>query len=135
MTDTIAAIDAPVAAPADAPKPAAAAPVKATEAPPLTAYALRFKQKRPEVNLYITTLRVKDLLGRFQSDTCGDETSGYQRPVTPSRLRQLSTYLRDEEGMLPTSILLCIRQPHTAVFESELHGEREGRDGHANDLV
>ncbi len=90
-------------------------------APPgqtLTAFALRFRQKRPDVNLYVTALPLRELLGRFQADTYrSDNRGGYQRPLTPSRLRQLSAYMRLEEGMLPTSILLCIRQPHRASFE------------------
>src|SRR3990172_263686 len=85
---------------------------------PFGAFAIRFRQKRPDVNLYVTALPVKELLGRFTSDTYrSDNPSGYQRPVTPSRVRQVSSYLRAEEGMLPTSIVLCIRQPHRALFE------------------
>jgi DGQHR domain-containing protein len=96
----------------------------------LVAYAIRFRQKRQDVNLYVTTLRVKDLLGRFQSDTCEDENpNGYQRPVTSSRLRQLSSYMRDEEGMLPTSILLCIRQPHQASFDPNVEANGKGESG------
>lgn len=91
---------------------------KSHEARPLSAFAIRFRQKRPDVNLYVTALPVKDLLGRYTSDTYrSDNPSGYQRQVTPSRVRQMSTYLRAEEGMLPTSIVLCIRQPHRAQFE------------------
>jgi DGQHR domain-containing protein len=87
-------------------------------AKPLAAFAIRFRQKRPDVNLYVTALPVKELLGRFTSDTYrADNPSGYQRSVTPSRVRQVSSYLRAEEGMLPTSIVLCIRQPHRAQFE------------------
>ncbi len=84
----------------------------------LRAFALRFRQKRPDVNLFVTALPLRDLLGRFRADTYRLENpGGYQRPVTPSRLRQLSSYMRVEEGMLPTSILLCIRQPERASFE------------------
>lgn len=84
----------------------------------LQAHALRFRQKRPDVSLYVTSLPLKELLGRFKADTyASDNPRGYQRPVTPSRLRQLSSYMRNEEGMLPTSILLCIRQPHRARFD------------------
>ncbi|HEY5638745.1 MAG TPA: DGQHR domain-containing protein [Dehalococcoidia bacterium] len=86
---------------------------------PLTAPAVRFRQKRPDVNLYVTAVSVKDLLGRFDSDTySSDNPSGYQRPVTPSRLRKISHYVREEEGTLPTSVVLCVRQPHRARFES-----------------
>jgi DGQHR domain-containing protein len=86
----------------------------------LRASALRFRQKRPDVNLYVTALRLRDLLGRFRSDTYSrDNPGGYQRPVAPARLRQLSGYMREEEGMLPTSILLCIRRPDRASFEPQ----------------
>ncbi|HVP05061.1 MAG TPA: DGQHR domain-containing protein [Dehalococcoidia bacterium] len=102
----------------------------AAHAGALVAHAIRFRQKRPDVNLYVTTLRLKDLLGRFHSDTCEDENpNGYQRPVTSSRLRQLSSYMRDEEGMLPTSILLCIRQPHQGLFEPHVEANGKGEYG------
>jgi DGQHR domain-containing protein len=100
------------------------------KAEPLTSYAIRFRQKRPDVTLYITTLRLGDMLGHFESDTYAAENpDGYQRPVTPSRLRHLSTYLRNEEGMLPTSILLCIRQPHRATFEPNSEANGKGETG------
>lgn len=84
---------------------------------PLVTSAIRFHQKRPDVTLYVTTLTLGDLLGRFFSDTYAtDNPRGYQRPVAKSRLRQVSEYVRSEEGLLPTSILLCIRQPHSASF-------------------
>lgn len=85
----------------------------------LRTFALRFRQKRPDVNLYSAVVPLKDLLGRSRPDTYRhDNREGYQRPLTPSRLRQVSTYLRDEEGVLPTSLLLCIRQPDHASFEA-----------------
>src|SRR3990170_8599644 len=84
----------------------------------LRTFALRFRQKRPDVNLYSVVLPLKDLLGRSHPDTYRhDNREGYQRPLTLSRLRQVSTYLREEEGVLPTSLLLCIRQPDHASFE------------------
>src|SRR5439155_1396969 len=85
----------------------------------IRAFAVRFRQKRPDVNLYVTALSVKDLLGRFESDTYrSDNPAGYQRAVGASRVRSLSAYMRSEEGMLPTSILLCIRQPGRGEFEA-----------------
>jgi len=85
----------------------------------LRTFALRFRQKRPDVNLYSAVVPLKDLLGRSLPDTYRhDNREGYQRPLTPSRLRQVSTYLREEEGVLPTSLLLCIRQPDHASFEA-----------------
>jgi len=84
----------------------------------LSTFALRFRQKRPDVNLYSAVVPLKELLGRSLPDTYRhDNREGYQRPLTPSRLRQVSTYLREEEGVLPTSLLLCIRQPDHASFE------------------
>jgi DGQHR domain-containing protein len=106
------------------------APARAKETAPLTAYAIRFRQKRPDVNMYVTTLKLGDLLGRFTSDTyAASNPRGYQRPVTASRLRSLSTYMRNEEGMLPTSILLCIRQPHQARFEPNSEANGKGETG------
>ncbi len=96
----------------------------------LITHAIRFRQKHPDVNLYVSTIRLKDLLGRFQSDTWEDENpSGYQRQVTSSRLRQLSSYMRDEEGMLPTSILLCIRRPNHGLFETNAEANGKGEYG------
>jgi DGQHR domain-containing protein len=111
------------------PETAAAGPA-AKEAGALVANAIRFRQKRADVNLYVATIRLKDLLGRFHSDTWEEENpNGYQRPVTPSRLRHLSNYMREEEGMLPTSILLCIRQPHQATFEPSVEANGKGESG------
>jgi DGQHR domain-containing protein len=96
----------------------------------LKAFAVRFRQKRPDVNLYVTALPLKHLLGRFGADTYRmDNRRGYQRPVTPSRLRQISAYMRDEEGMLPTSIVLCLRRPHMADFEPAVGSVGGGETG------
>jgi len=101
----------------------------------LKAFAVRFRQKRPDVNLYVTALPLKDLLGRIHSDTYrSDNRAGYQRPVTRSRVRQLSAYLRSEEGMLPTSVLLCVRQPHKAQFEVAIQAE-SGQGGGETGLL
>ncbi len=84
----------------------------------LRTFAVRFRQKRPDVNLYSAVLPLRDLLGRSRPDSYHHERQeGYQRPLTKSRLRQVSAYLREEEGMLPTSLLVCIRQPDHASFE------------------
>ncbi len=84
----------------------------------LHTFAVRFRQKRPDVNLYSAVLPLKELLGRSRPDAYRhDSRQGYQRSLTASRIRQVSTYLREEEGVLPTSLLLCIRQPDRASFE------------------
>jgi len=84
----------------------------------LRTFVVRFRQKRPDVSLYSAVLPFRDLRGRCRPDTYRyDHRQGYQRPLTPSRLRHVSAYLREEEGVLPTSLLLCIRQPDHASFE------------------
>ncbi len=96
----------------------------------LTAHAVRFHQKRPDVNLYVTALPLRALLGRYSTDTyAAQNPRGYQRPVTAARLRQLSTYMQSEEGMLPTSILLCIRQPYRADFQPDAGANGAGESG------
>jgi DGQHR domain-containing protein len=96
----------------------------------LKAFAVRFRQKRPDVNLYVTALPLRFLLGRLQADTYRrDNPRGYQRPVTPSRLRQISAYMREEEGMLPTAIVLCLRRPHSAQFEPAVAANGSGETG------
>jgi DGQHR domain-containing protein len=96
----------------------------------LSVFALRFRQKRADVNLYSTVLALRELLGRCRPDTYRyDNREGYQRPLTPSRLRQVSGYMREEEGVLPTSILLCIRQPDQAAFEPAGAGGGRGEPG------
>ena len=93
----------------------------------LRAFALRFHQKRPDVSLYSTVIPLRQLLGRCQPDTYQhDNRQGYQRPLTPSRLRHLSAYMREEEGVLPTSLLVCIREPDRASFEAAELGRGGG---------
>ena len=91
---------------------------QATSQKALRTLTLRFHQKRPDVNLYSTVLPLRELLGRCRPDTYRYEDGlGYQRPLMPSRVRQLSAYMREQEGVLPTSLLLCLRQPDRASFE------------------
>ncbi len=82
--------------------------------------ALRFQQKEGRVNLYLTALPVCQLLQHCRVDYYReDNPRGYQRSLTKSRLKQLSSFIQHEEGILPISILLCIRQPHRAEFQPE----------------
>ncbi|KPK45878.1 MAG: hypothetical protein AMJ77_06705 [Dehalococcoidia bacterium SM23_28_2] len=82
--------------------------------------ALRFQQKEGRVNLYLTALPVYQLLQHCQVDYYReDNPRGYQRSLTKSRLKQVSSFIQHEEGILPISILLCIRQPHRAEFQPE----------------
>src|SRR5207249_10048704 len=96
----------------------------------LKEFAVRFRQKRPDVNLYVTALPLKTLIGRFQAATYrSDNRRGYHRAVTACRLRQISSYMREEEGMLPTSIVLCVRQPHRLDFEPAAGSNGGGETG------
>lgn len=95
----------------------------------LQALALRFRQKQPEVTLYVTALPARELLGRCRADVYRHGGSGYQRPPMRSRLRQLSAYLRLEEGALPTSLLLCIRRPDRADFQPLAAGPSSAQPG------
>ncbi|MDP2948048.1 MAG: DGQHR domain-containing protein [Chloroflexota bacterium] len=82
--------------------------------------ALRFQQKEGRVNLYLTALPIHQLLKQCRVDYYReDNTRGYQRPLTKSRLKQVSAFIQHEEGVLPISILLCIRQPYRADFHPE----------------
>jgi DGQHR domain-containing protein len=96
----------------------------------LRTFAVRFRQKRQDVNLYSAVLPLRELLAHCSLDTYNHENrQGYQRPLTPSRLRQVSRYLREEEGALPTSLLLCIRQPDRASFEPAGSADGAGEPG------
>jgi DGQHR domain-containing protein len=80
--------------------------------------AVRFQQKQEEVTLYLSVLPAHVILSHCKVDYFGESNSrGYQRPLAAARLKQVSSYIRSEEGMLPTSILLCLRQPDRADFE------------------
>ena len=82
--------------------------------------ALRFQQKEGRVNLYLTVLPVSQLLQQCRVDYFReDNPRGYQRPLMKTRLKQVSAFIQHEEGILPISILLCIRQPHRAEFQPE----------------
>jgi len=82
--------------------------------------ALRFQQKEGRVNLYLTVLPVSQLLQQCRVDYFReDNPRGYQRPLMRTRLKQVSAFIQHEEGILPISILLCIRQPHRAEFQPE----------------
>jgi DGQHR domain-containing protein len=87
--------------------------------------ALRFQQKEGRVNLYLTALPVYQLLQHCQVDYYReDNPRGYQRSLTKSRLKQVSSFIQHEEGILPISILVCIRQPHRAEFQPETFVEK-----------
>jgi DGQHR domain-containing protein len=68
-----------------------------------------------ERSLYLTTLPVSYLALRAEIDRwTKDNREGYQRPPLESRLKQgkgsIVTYLLEEAGIFPTSVLLNVRQ-------------------------
>jgi len=84
----------------------------------IRAQAIRFHQKQKDAILYSTVLPAGEILAQCKVDCFGEDTPwGYQRPLTRARVKQVSAFLRQEEGLLPTSILLCIRRPDRATFE------------------
>lgn len=87
--------------------------------------ALRFQQKEGRVNLYLTVLPVSQLLQQCRVDYFReDNPRGYQRPLMKTRLKQVSAFIQHEEGILPISILLCIRQPNRAEFQPETYVDK-----------
>jgi DGQHR domain-containing protein len=86
----------------------------------ISTQAIRFHQKQEDATLYATVLPAGQILAQCKVDCFREETPwGYQRPLTRARVKQVSAFLRQEEGLLPTSILLCIRRPDRASFEAK----------------
>ena len=78
--------------------------------------ALRIVQKgqgeagEREMELYVTAMTLEQIQKYSQVDewsTSNDD--GYQRPRTERRLRELARYVLEEEGILPTSVLVGVR--------------------------
>ncbi|MEE8163139.1 MAG: DGQHR domain-containing protein [Anaerolineae bacterium] len=87
--------------------------------------ALRFQQKEGRVNLYLTVVPISQLLQQCRVDYFReDNPRGYQRPLKRARLKQVSAFIQHEEGILPISILLCIRQPNRAEFQPETYVDK-----------
>lgn len=84
----------------------------------ISVHAVRFHQKEKDVALYVAVLPAVQVLAHCRVDCFQEDTPwGYQRPLARARLRQVSSYLQRDEGLLPTSILLCIRRPDRPSFE------------------
>ena len=70
--------------------------------------ALRIDQKG--VAMFITALPLGELRKHIKVDYWGpDNDEGYQRPLVDRRLSDVAKYVNEEEGVLPTSILVCVR--------------------------
>jgi DGQHR domain-containing protein len=71
--------------------------------------AIRIRQKGAE--FYVTVMKAGDLLSRKKVDQVSlDNPEGYQRPLLPTRLKQVLRYLTKEEGVFDTTVVLNIRQ-------------------------
>ena len=66
--------------------------------------------KQKGIVLYVGWLRAEELIKRGRVDTwTPGHTEGYQRGLVPKRVGEVSWYLREAEGIMPTSILVSIR--------------------------
>ncbi len=83
-------------------------------------YALKIIQRgigteEESVTLYVTALTLANLRKYVEVDRWSpDNEDGYQRPPVPRRLSDLAKYVLEEQGILPTSVLLATRpdDPH-----------------------
>ena len=70
--------------------------------------ALRIEQKG--VAMFVTALPLGELRKHIKVDYWRpDNEEGYQRPLVDRRLAEVAKYITAEEGVLPTSILVCVR--------------------------
>ncbi len=72
----------------------------------------RFRQmhKKEPVDLYLAAVPAVEVIKRKKIDVQSvDNPSGYQRVPEHSRIRAISRYVRNGEGMLPTALLVNIR--------------------------
>jgi len=67
----------------------------------------RIKQK--SIELYLGWFRAEELIKRGRVDMWTPSHDGYQRPLVPKRVGEVAWYLREAEGIMPTSILVSIR--------------------------
>ena len=81
--------------------------------------ALRIEQRG--VAMFVTALPLEELRKHITVDYwCPDNEDGYQRPLIERRLAEVAKYVTEEQGVLPTSILMCIRHLDTDTPTYEL---------------
>ena len=62
------------------------------------------------LTLYIAAMTLAQLRNHAKVDMWSPSNSeGYQRPLVDRRLRELARYVQEEEGILPTSVLVGTR--------------------------
>lgn len=94
--------------------------------------ALRITQSRvgtPEesVKLYVTALPLSELRKYVKTDNWSPANAeGYQRPPIDRRLREIAKYVSEEEGILPTSVLLGTRPDDPVPLQFEPKGTLDG---------
>ena len=82
--------------------------------------ALSIQQK--DVTLLVTALPFGELRKHTRVDEFKpDSPHGYQRPLVVRRLAEIGKYVTQDLGVLPTSILVCIREgdPNPPSFEAQ----------------
>lgn len=88
----------------------------------------RFRQmhKREPVDLYLAAVPATEVIYRHKIDVQGpDNPDGYQRAPETHRGKQIADYILGGEGMLPTALLVNIRQG--AWFQEEAPGSSFGQ--------
>ena len=69
------------------------------------------KLQQHDVALLVTALPLEELRKHAQVDYYQpDNPEGYQRPLVDRRLADIGKYVTDQGGVLPTSILVCVRE-------------------------
>jgi DGQHR domain-containing protein len=90
-----------------------------------TAKALKISQKG--VGLYVTALPFKELKKHVLVDYWSPSNpNGYQRPLVDRRLADVAKYMMAEQGVLPTSILLCVRSTDEKGVTFKAIGKQDG---------
>lgn len=84
------------------------------------------------IDIYITALTLSELRGHASIDTWSPgNKEGYQRPLEPRRLREVAKYVLEQQGILPTSVLVATRstdtlKPIPVDFDEDEHGRGVG---------
>ncbi len=70
--------------------------------------------------LFVTGLTLGQLQNHAKVETWSpSNTGGYQRPLVERRLREVARYIQEEQGILPTSILVGTRPGDEPALEAE----------------
>ena len=84
--------------------------------------ALQVRQKN--MTMFVTALPLAEIKKRARVDRWGpDNEEGYQRPPVERHVSDVAKYVTQEAAVLPTSILLCIRESDANRPTFESNGE------------